>query len=131
MGRLPRCPDPSGTAGPLPISGLLLSARGAVAVAGGDVTRDHPDRRELDARSAAEGARADTTRARASSCAGSGRAYTITIPDEILLSLGVLEIMFGSCRDALFLGILVSNIAVGGFGRDRRSVTDVLVEGCW
>jgi len=59
------------------------------------------------------------------------RPYTITIPNEILLSLGALEIMFGSWRDALLLGILVSNIAVGGFGRDRRSVTDVLVEGCW
>ena len=65
------------------------------------------------------------------SSAGGARARPITIPNEILLSLGVLEIMFGSCRDALFLGILVSNIAVGGFGRDRRSVTDVLVEGCW
>ena len=63
------------------------------------------------------------------SCAGSVRAYTITIPNEILLSLGVLEIMFGSCRDPLLVGILVSNLAVGGFGRDRRSVTDVLVEG--
>ena len=59
------------------------------------------------------------------------RAYTITIPNEILLSLGVLEILVGSWRDALLLWILVSNKVVGGFGRDRRSVTDVLVEWCW
>ena len=85
---------------------------------------------ELEPGSAAEGARADTT-AHEPLLRGQRAPYTITIPNEILLSLGALEIMFGSWRDALLLGILVSSIAVGGFGRDRRSVTDVLVEGCW
>ena len=41
------------------------------------------------------------------------RANTVTIPNGILLAFGVLTITFGSWRDALFLGILVSNIAIG------------------
>ena len=132
MGRLPRCPDPSGTAGPEPISGLFLSAGGAVAspqVTSVEITPTGLG--ELEPGSAAEGARGGYHPRTSRSCAGSVRACTLTIPNEILLSLGVLEIMFGSCRDPLLVGILVSNIAVGGFGRDRRSVTDVLVEGCW
>ena len=47
------------------------------------------------------------------------RANTITIPNGILLSFGVLTITFGSWRDALFLGILVSNIAIGSFQEIR------------
>jgi cation-transporting ATPase E len=41
------------------------------------------------------------------------RANTVTIPNGILLFFGVLTIAFGSWRDALFLGILVANIAIG------------------
>jgi cation-transporting P-type ATPase E len=41
------------------------------------------------------------------------RANTVTIPNAILLVFGVLTIVFVSWRDALFLGILVSNIAIG------------------
>ena len=85
---------------------------------------------ELEPGSAAEGARADTT-AHEPLLRGQRARLHDHDPNEILLSLGALKIMFGSWRDALLLGILVSNIAVGGFGRDRRSVTDVLVEGCW
>jgi magnesium-transporting ATPase (P-type) len=47
------------------------------------------------------------------------RANTVTIPNGILLLFGVLTITFGSWRDALFLGILVSNIAVGSFQEIR------------
>jgi P-type E1-E2 ATPase len=47
------------------------------------------------------------------------RANTFTIPNAILLLFGVLTIVFGSWRDALFLGILVSNIAIGSFQEIR------------
>ena len=47
------------------------------------------------------------------------RANTVTIPNGILLFFGVLTITFGSWRDALFLGILVSNIAIGSFQEIR------------
>ena len=47
------------------------------------------------------------------------RANAVTIPNGILLFFGVLEITLGSWRDALFLGILVSNIAVGSFQEIR------------
>ena len=41
------------------------------------------------------------------------RANTFTVPNGILLVFGVLTITFASWRDALFLGILVANIAIG------------------
>ena len=47
------------------------------------------------------------------------RANTLTIPNGILLLFGVLTIVFASWRDALFLGILVSNIAIGSFQEIR------------
>ncbi len=47
------------------------------------------------------------------------RASAVTIPNGILLGFGVLTITFGSWRDALFLGILVSNIAIGSFQEIR------------
>jgi cation-transporting P-type ATPase E len=47
------------------------------------------------------------------------RANTLTIPNGILLLFGVLTITFGSWKDALFLGILVSNIAIGSFQEIR------------
>jgi cation-transporting ATPase E len=47
------------------------------------------------------------------------RANTLTIPNGILLFFGVLTITLGSWRDALFLGILVSNIAIGSFQEVR------------
>src|SRR5450755_4447463 len=47
------------------------------------------------------------------------RANTVTIPNGILLFFGVLTIAFGSWRDALFLGILVANIAIGSFQEIR------------
>ena len=47
------------------------------------------------------------------------RANTVTIPNGILLLFGVLTITFGSWRDALFLGILVANIAIGSFQEIR------------
>ena len=47
------------------------------------------------------------------------RANTLTIPNGILLVFGVLTLTFGSWKDALFLGILVSNIAIGSFQEIR------------
>ena len=47
------------------------------------------------------------------------RANAVTIPNGILLFFGVLTIAFASWRDALFLGILVSNIAIGSFQEIR------------
>ena len=47
------------------------------------------------------------------------RANSLTIPNGILLLFGVLTITFGSWLDALFLGILVSNIAIGSFQEIR------------
>ena len=47
------------------------------------------------------------------------RANTLTIPNGILFVFGVLTIVFGSWKDALFVGILVSNIAIGSFQEVR------------
>jgi cation-transporting P-type ATPase E len=47
------------------------------------------------------------------------RANTLTIPNGILFLFGLLTISFGSWKDALFLGILVSNIAIGSFQEIR------------
>jgi cation-transporting ATPase E len=47
------------------------------------------------------------------------RANTLTIPNGILFVFGVLTIVFASWRDALFVGILVSNIAIGSFQEIR------------
>jgi magnesium-transporting ATPase (P-type) len=47
------------------------------------------------------------------------RANTLTVPNGILLVFGVLTIVFASWRDALFLGILVANIAIGSFQEIR------------
>jgi cation-transporting P-type ATPase E len=47
------------------------------------------------------------------------RANTLTIPNAILLVFGVLTIALASWRDALFLGILVSNVAIGSFQEIR------------
>ena len=65
-------------------------------------------------------ARGEAPRRRASrSYASIVRANTLTIPNGILLVFGVLTIVFASWRDALFLGILVSNIAIGSFQEIR------------
>jgi magnesium-transporting ATPase (P-type) len=47
------------------------------------------------------------------------RANTLTVPNGILFVFGVLTIAFGSWKDALFVGILVSNIAIGSFQEIR------------
>jgi P-type E1-E2 ATPase len=47
------------------------------------------------------------------------RANAVTVPNGILLVFGVLTVVFASWRDALFLGILVSNIAIGSFQEIR------------
>ena len=47
------------------------------------------------------------------------RANTLTIPNGILFFFGVLTIGFGSWKDALFVGILISNIAIGSFQEIR------------
>jgi cation-transporting P-type ATPase E len=47
------------------------------------------------------------------------RANTLTIPNGILFVFGVLTISFGSWKDALFVGILIANIAIGSFQEIR------------
>jgi cation-transporting ATPase E len=47
------------------------------------------------------------------------RANTLNIPNGILFAFGVLTLAFGAWQDALFLGILVSNIAIGSFQEIR------------
>jgi cation-transporting P-type ATPase E len=47
------------------------------------------------------------------------RANTLTIPNGILFVFGVLTILFGELRDALFLGVLVSNVVIGSFQEIR------------
>src|SRR5436305_15098603 len=47
------------------------------------------------------------------------RANALTIPNGILLVFGVLTVVFASWRDALFLAILVANIAIGSFQEIR------------
>jgi cation-transporting P-type ATPase E len=47
------------------------------------------------------------------------RANTLNIPNGILLVFGVLTIALASWRDALFLGILVSNVGIGSFQEIR------------
>ena len=65
-------------------------------------------------------ARGELPRRRSSrSYASIVRANTLTVPNGILLVFGVLTIVFASWRDALFLGILVSNIVIGSFQEVR------------
>jgi len=47
------------------------------------------------------------------------RANTLNIPNAILFVFGVLTLAFASWKDALFLGILVSNVAIGSFQEIR------------
>jgi magnesium-transporting ATPase (P-type) len=47
------------------------------------------------------------------------RANTLNIPNAILAFFGALTLTFGSWQDALFLGILVSNVAIGSFQEIR------------
>src|SRR6516225_1933625 len=47
------------------------------------------------------------------------RANTLNIPNGILFVFGVLVLAFATWRDALFLGILVSNIVIGSFQEIR------------
>ena len=47
------------------------------------------------------------------------RANTLTIPNAILFVFGVLTIALASWRDALFVGILLSNIAIGSLQEIR------------
>jgi len=48
------------------------------------------------------------------------RANTLTVFNGILAFFGTLELIFGSWRDALFLGILVANTAIG-IGQEVRA----------
>jgi cation-transporting P-type ATPase E len=47
------------------------------------------------------------------------RANTLNVPNAILFGFGVLTVAFASWKDALFLGILVANIAIGSFQEIR------------
>src|ERR1700760_2572424 len=46
-------------------------------------------------------------------------ANTLTIPNELLVVFGVLTLVFDSWKDALFLGIVLANIAIGCFQEIR------------
>src|SRR5436305_11522744 len=46
-------------------------------------------------------------------------ANALTIPNEILVAFGVLTIVFDSWKDALFLAVVVANIAIGTFQEIR------------
>jgi hypothetical protein len=61
--------------------------------------------------------------ARAARTSGIVRANTLNIPNAILFVFGCLTIAFGSWRDALFVGILISNIGIGSF-QEIRSPSD-------
>jgi cation-transporting ATPase E len=47
------------------------------------------------------------------------RANTLNVPNGILFAFGVLTLAFGAWQDALFIGILVSNIVIGSFQEIR------------
>src|ERR1700758_2953636 len=47
------------------------------------------------------------------------RANTLTIPNVSLAVFGLLTIAFDSWKDALFLGILAANVAIGSFQEIR------------
>jgi len=66
---------------------------------------------EAAARREARGASAEPHASR--STATIVRANTITPFNAILLALGILTLLFGDWRDALFLGILVANTGIG------------------
>ena len=66
---------------------------------------------EAAARRAARGAAPEPPASR--STAAIVRANTITPFNAILLALGILTLLFGDWRDALFLGILVANTGIG------------------
>ena len=51
------------------------------------------------------------------------RANTLNIPNGILFVFGVLVLAFATWRDALFLGVLVSNIVIGSFQEIRSKRT--------
>jgi len=53
------------------------------------------------------------------SYASIARANTLTIPNAILAFFGMLTLTFGAWQDALFVGVLVSNIAIGSFQEIR------------
>ncbi|HET8975919.1 MAG TPA: HAD-IC family P-type ATPase, partial [Solirubrobacterales bacterium] len=47
------------------------------------------------------------------------RANTLNVPNGILLLFGALTLTFGAWQDALFLGVLVSNVVIGSFQEIR------------
>ncbi len=47
------------------------------------------------------------------------RANTLNVPNAILFFFGVLTIAFASWKDALFVGILIANVAIGSFQEIR------------
>jgi magnesium-transporting ATPase (P-type) len=90
--------------------GQLIAAVTEITAAG--LTEAEADRRLK--------AQGDRPRERSSrSYASIVRANTLTIPNGILLLFGVLTIVFGSWKDALFLGILIANIAIGSLQEIR------------
>ena len=47
------------------------------------------------------------------------RANALTIPNLVLVVFGIVTLVFDSWRDALFVGIVVANIAIGSFQEIR------------
>ena len=94
------------------VGGRAAAIRGATEIAPAGLTGAEAARRLA--------ARGPLRRERSSRSYGSiVRANTLTIPNGILFVFGVLTLTFGSWKDALFLGILVSNIAIGSFQEIR------------
>jgi magnesium-transporting ATPase (P-type) len=92
------------------------SARVAAGSAAGGLTEAEAARR-LEARG-------ELPRQRSSrSYASIVRANTLNVPNGILLAFGVLTLAFGAWQDALFLGILVANVAIGSFQEIRSKRT--------
>jgi cation-transporting P-type ATPase E len=83
------------------------------------VMTSHPVDREASSMNRGRDRRGRVHRDRSRSYASIIRANTLTIPNVSLAVFGVLTIAFDSWKDALFLGILVANVAIGSFQEIR------------
>jgi magnesium-transporting ATPase (P-type) len=95
-----------------PVCSLAISTATATAVAPTGLSEAEAARR-LKARGVV--ARDSSSRSYASIIRGN----TLNVPNGILFVFGVLTLTFGSWKDALFVGILVLNIAIGSFQEIR------------
>src|SRR5262249_1107075 len=97
---------------PTPVCSLAISTATAPAVTPTGLTEAEAARRLKE-----RGVRQRESSSR--SYASIIRGNTLNIPNGILFFFGVLTLTFGSWKDALFVGILVLNIAIGSFQEIR------------